>query len=355
MSVLSGLANCRSKTAFENDILPAICDLFSAKTAVMHYYAGDGDQSVYYDPIYINIKPQYLDKFRDRYSKMDPFPMAALRRSIDGEGYAFSSDQLVDMKQFATSEFYLYFLKPQNIYHMLIVVIMRGDKPFAFLGLHRDRDSKPFSKEEIKRANVLGPFLSAAADRVYISDELSLYKRALDTLSFGMMNKGLLILDSNLALVFANDYARTAFANRSEFNTEMRTLPEQIVSACRELLAQGKALTTMSSVNFSLEVREPKIEGYVRVNEGGDEQQLFLAFFNSDEFGVLNPRVCEEFGLTKREIEITQCVIEGKTNTEVAEELFISVRTVQNHLRSIYEKCKVNNRTSLSNRVLSLI
>ena len=49
--------------------------------------------------------------------------------------------------------------------------------------------------------------------------------------------------------------------------------------------------------------------------------------------------------ITKREEEVLQLVAEGKSTTEVAEELFISVKTVKNHLASIYEKLDSRDRT----------
>lgn len=53
-------------------------------------------------------------------------------------------------------------------------------------------------------------------------------------------------------------------------------------------------------------------------------------------------------GLTPREIEVLQLVARGMTNDEVSERLFISPRTVGQHLRSIYNKLDVNNRTAAS-------
>ena len=353
-AVLELLPGCHSTVEFKDRILPVVCEVFDATSAVMHYYAGDVDYGRYYDPIYVNIDPHYLDKFRDRFSDMDPFPLAALRQSLEGEGLAFSSEQLVDMKEFSESAFYVDFLKPQGIYHMLVVVIARDDSPFAFLGMHRDRDREPFSPEEVELANQLSSFLSATADRIHMADELSLYQRVVDTLSYGLMNKGVLVLDQTLTLIYANDYACRALEHRSDFNVQNRSFPARIAEACQTLLDQGDQLTAMSNENFTLASEKPEINGYVRANQSDDRPLLFLAFFNSDEFGVLNPRVCEEFGLTEREIDVVRCVTEGKTNSEIAEELFISVRTVQNHLRSIFSKCGVHNRTSLSNRVLSL-
>ena len=53
-------------------------------------------------------------------------------------------------------------------------------------------------------------------------------------------------------------------------------------------------------------------------------------------------------GLTPREIEVLQLVARGMTNDEVSEQLFISPRTVGQHLRSIYNKLDVTNRTAAS-------
>ena len=49
-------------------------------------------------------------------------------------------------------------------------------------------------------------------------------------------------------------------------------------------------------------------------------------------------------GLTQREVEVLRLIAAGRTDREIAEELFISFRTVGNHVRSIL------NRTSTANR-----
>ena len=48
--------------------------------------------------------------------------------------------------------------------------------------------------------------------------------------------------------------------------------------------------------------------------------------------------------LTKREIEVLTLVIEGMSSKEVADQLFVSKRTVDFHLANIYEKLNVSNR-----------
>lgn len=48
--------------------------------------------------------------------------------------------------------------------------------------------------------------------------------------------------------------------------------------------------------------------------------------------------------LTEREYEVLKFVVMGKSNTEIAEELFISVHTAKAHVCSILQKMSVNDR-----------
>ena len=48
--------------------------------------------------------------------------------------------------------------------------------------------------------------------------------------------------------------------------------------------------------------------------------------------------------LTKREVEVLNLVIEGNSSKQVAEQLYVSKRTVDFHLANIYDKLKVKNR-----------
>lgn len=49
--------------------------------------------------------------------------------------------------------------------------------------------------------------------------------------------------------------------------------------------------------------------------------------------------------VSAREVEVLQLIAEGASPPEVAEQLFISVKTVKNHLSSIYEKLDARDRT----------
>lgn len=53
-------------------------------------------------------------------------------------------------------------------------------------------------------------------------------------------------------------------------------------------------------------------------------------------------------GLTAREVEVLRLVAQGRSNREIAIELFIAEKTARNHVERVYAKLGVNNRTQAS-------
>ncbi len=49
--------------------------------------------------------------------------------------------------------------------------------------------------------------------------------------------------------------------------------------------------------------------------------------------------------LTERELEVLKAIAEGKSNQQIADELFVSINTIKSHVNKIYDKLDVNNRT----------
>ena len=54
-----------------------------------------------------------------------------------------------------------------------------------------------------------------------------------------------------------------------------------------------------------------------------------------------------DFSLTTQEEKVAELMIADKTNKEIATELFISLNTVKTHIRNLYAKLEVGNRTEL--------
>jgi DNA-binding NarL/FixJ family response regulator len=55
--------------------------------------------------------------------------------------------------------------------------------------------------------------------------------------------------------------------------------------------------------------------------------------------------------LTERELQVAGLVVDRKTNPEIAAELFLSLKTVETHLRNIFRKLSVSSRVELARAV----
>jgi len=96
-----------------------------------------------------------------------------------------------------------------------------------------------------------------------------------------------------------------------------RARPDEILEAIREALRGGAPMSSEIA------------------------RQVVAAFQEPAPAGV------QDDGLSRREKEILDCLLRGLSNKEIAEQLSISVFTVKNHLRHIYEKMQVRSRTDV--------
>ncbi|HYF44582.1 MAG TPA: LuxR C-terminal-related transcriptional regulator, partial [Acidimicrobiales bacterium] len=60
------------------------------------------------------------------------------------------------------------------------------------------------------------------------------------------------------------------------------------------------------------------------------------------------PPAWSRLGITRREADVLALVIEGCSNREIAERLFLSVRTVEKHVESLLRKTTTKTRTQLA-------
>ena len=75
-------------------------------------------------------------------------------------------------------------------------------------------------------------------------------------------------------------------------------------------------------------------------------RKVLDAFPKQETLGILRDKSSEEgrVPLTEREFEVLRHLVEGKSNTEIAKELIVSVHTAKAHVCSILQKMCVNDR-----------
>ena len=75
-------------------------------------------------------------------------------------------------------------------------------------------------------------------------------------------------------------------------------------------------------------------------------RKVLDSFPKQENLGILSDRSSEEgrVPLTEREYEVLKHLVDGKSNTEIAKELIVSVHTAKAHVCSILQKMCVNDR-----------
>ncbi len=125
--------------------------------------------------------------------------------------------------------------------------------------------------------------------------------------------------------------------NEKEFYTELnqvKVIPYEKLESLTELLKiMANIIAAISYANFQLA-------------EKGIEYQIPINSALKDWYEESYCREDEQ--LSAREREVLKLVLVGKTNNEIAEELFISVHTAKSHVSSILEKFKVDDRVQLA-------
>jgi len=116
--------------------------------------------------------------------------------------------------------------------------------------------------------------------------------------------------------------------------------------ADQDLLAQ--AIRAGASGYLVKDCSTTEIANAVRTAAAGDQTiSPRLAASMLDEVRKLDPPGQEEHErvVTRREEEVLQLIADGCSTPEVAERLYISQKTVKNHLASIYQKLDARDRT----------
>ena len=148
----------------------------------------------------------------------------------------------------------------------------------------------------------------------------------------------------------ATKLARSAVAAAEQIGTSAHVAP------ARALL--GRALVASGATDEGIEelgaaAVEFEALGAVRYRDQVEAELRLLGHSTTHRRSIKGQS--GTFGveaLTGRELEVAELVLDRRTNREIAEELFLSTKTVETHMRHIFEKLGVSSRVEVA-RVLA--
>ena len=207
---------------------------------------------------------------------------------------------------------------------------------WGWIEAYRDGADRPFEPDDVQLLADVGPSMGSA-----------LRRRAMNPGNGSVvepMPPGVIVLDEDLEAV-----SWTAGAK-----AWMDLLPSAKVFEMLGILPSvlyPAATLARSGKTAQAHARQQAIDGrWVMIEaaplEGRTEDEVAITF-RSATASETSDLLWRVYALTGREREVVELVVAGLETRAIAERLFISAHTVQDHLKSVFEKVGVHSRREL--------
>ncbi|MCB1729935.1 MAG: hypothetical protein KDI21_05575 [Halieaceae bacterium] len=353
-STIDSIMSCASVSALSDEVLRPVARVLDAESAVyMRFRQAPGEQPFICESAYAGPHPESLDAYTAGFYVEDPL----IRPLIDRVGIGSESRnpvkfQLLNQVRQGTlrrSNYFRNFLKPQELGDIIGVALpFHCDGPqLLCLGVHRQAGRPVFEKAHCLALDRLMRPVRLVLEALCMQSALAEHSAILKELQSANTGLEYAAFDEHLRILRSSTRMRTALtASHSDLQAFAG-----IRSGMRALAAQAPG--EQSSVDVRLPDGQP---AKLSTAAGCSRRTYILVSGDFDR----RPSPCllaegmrSGDKLTAREQQVIDHLAAGGSNARIAEELSISVRTVENHLRSIYEKLGINSRTQLISLLLS--
>lgn len=308
------------------------------------------------------IEDAALHRYRRYYWRIDPFYKKYEGKNPFEISDVLTTDDIVSYRNLTRTEYYNDFLKPQSIHHQMTIHLKWGLQVLGVVALFRSRRAPRFSLHDKLKALSAAPYLSGALQAAVSSEKSKALASAIHSIVPDLPYRGLVLLDRFLEPVYTDERAAgvlsTLDAPGGGEGPRSGGVPREIYRGCMKLAgsAQIKRKEAPRKLRFDLvsQGSRQKVSVTVRLILEPKSGPLYLIFLDPEEYILCMTRELRGIGLTRRETEVVHLLAKGSKNAEIAEALFISRYTVENHLRSIYGKMGVSNRTAVLHRLMQI-
>ncbi|MCF8474039.1 MAG: helix-turn-helix transcriptional regulator [Emcibacter sp.] len=263
------------------------------------------------------------------------------------KSYSFTLSNIINPQKFSCSQYYKEFLQPSSIQHVMTIGVPSGIDPslIYILGFHRYCDH-PFQQKDMRLSSYFGPTLFNIFNALELKSQLHDRDLIVSGLQNQISDTGLIIVNENHNIIFSNQ------TGQRHFNIKPASKDHyiELESSLKTKLKSQLPLTDKPSPSRIIEFNHgaTTVSARVITSDTNKREQRIILHTKRSSHKIINSLEMEKYNLTRRETEIAHLIIMGLTNPEISLKLFISISTVENHLRSIFSKANVKNRTSLA-------
>jgi len=298
------------------------------------------------------VHSQYVRK----YHRSDPVLLnrnhqALQHTQADALTDVYRLSDVCDQNTFVKTDYYNNFLKPSGIRHVLALAVKPktvNNDLLVVVGFHRPAGMRDFGDNALRRAISIAPIVGSTIARLTFKEHLAQQNLLSENLKSVLQNTGYLILDDALQIREISGCVKSRTYGSLPF------LMNNISRAVSSLIKTGRQQINISSICADIDrtALNENINFDISKTISGNGQKRFVVKLGFVHTNVAITKCAEEFGWTVRESEIVMTLAQGLKNTQISETLMISVRTVENHLRSVYSKAGVTSRTQLLRQLL---
>ena len=233
-------------------------------------------------------------------------------------------------------------LEPLHLGDELRVALVGGRLCWGYMCLHREGRSPPFNAQEAAFMASLSPVL---ADGLRAS--LNLDDRGVPEPEGG---PGLIILGPDLEFTAANQPARAWLDQAAEEEWHRGyELPPVVLAVAGQLMSRRPAGGARAAVPTAR--MRTRTGGWLGVRasrlSGPGMQDAIAVVLEPPPTSEVLPLLAQTHALTGREAEVVRLVIRGLSTAQLSIQLHISESTVQDHMKSIFDKVGVRSRREL--------
>jgi DNA-binding CsgD family transcriptional regulator len=288
----------------------------------------NGQFSCVLDPI---VTPAFSEIFT---SLSDQHPSITFLRQTRSRGAVKISDFMTTNEWYRT-ELYNEFFRKLDIRHQIGFMFLAGTVEVGFAANRKGRD---FSETDRLILNILAAHLSQAIQN---ARALAKIQERMHHVADSPRGGGTIVFTCEGNILFCSHKAADCL-QRFWGPLAANKLPEALYSWLQPVLNHPTFDHLSSGVLHPFTKVGEKSSLSVRFvpNHTANEHLLIL----EEQFRELPYSVFKEYGLTDRESEVLNWVMQGKTNPEIAIILNISVKTAGHHIEHIMEKLGVERR-----------
>jgi len=212
------------------------------------------------------------------------------------------------------------------------------------LGLYREPGAPMFDPDEIGFVRAIAPSLGEGAKRALLLGEA--------TDPEGPEAPGLLVLSSRWELESATPGVERWVSDLPEGDWDAGRLPSAVLSVAGQALRSADGRDEPGEVALARVLTRSGtwvvLHGATLVSDGS---RRIAVIVEPAHPARIAPLLMSAYGLTDREQDVTRLVLQGESTATIAQRLVVSAHTVQQHLKSIFEKTGVHSRRDLVGKV----